>query len=179
VCSVSLPRIVASGLLLGMVLSVFTCSFHNMVELLHELCLLLTTLLHAHTSVSVLFFPLVFFLMFERILAHILSRSFTYCAFFPGHAEILSHCPNSLHLQFRFSIYAVRTTVGSHRKLSCSRICFVWILIIYCPSITFSNFFFQNLLNHVLYNCLFVTAFACSVEFFCDFSCYFNFNLGF
>ena len=51
-----LSRIKESGLLLGIVLLVRTCWFHNMVTLLHDLFPLI--LVRGHTSVRCLLLPL-------------------------------------------------------------------------------------------------------------------------
>jgi hypothetical protein len=49
----SLWRITMSGLLLGVVLSAFTCWFHNMVTLLHEF--FIPIMVHAHAELLVQF----------------------------------------------------------------------------------------------------------------------------
>ena len=56
-----LSRIMMSGLLLGIVLSVRTCWFHNMVTLSSDLFRLI--LVHGHTGVCCLILPILLLLL--------------------------------------------------------------------------------------------------------------------
>jgi len=97
----SLPRIIMSGLLLGIVLSVCTCWFRSMLPCLLDL--FLPILAHVHTIVFCPILPL-FPCICWSVFVHTLSCLFMYCSFASiGHADIMwsivsSNCWQSLRL---------------------------------------------------------------------------------
>jgi len=97
-----LSRIMMSGLLLGIVLSVCTCYFMICFRLI---------LVHGHTSVCCLILPLISLRMLQYSWAHILTCFFTYFSFASiGHAGMIcstvsSYCLQTLRLLSYYYYY--------------------------------------------------------------------------
>jgi hypothetical protein len=101
----SKSRVMISGLLLGIVLFVCFCWFHNIFTYLHDLFRLV--LIHGHTSVNCLIlplFPCICSSAVEHTHTHTLSRLFMYCSFaYIGHVDekfsaVSSNCLRILRL---------------------------------------------------------------------------------
>jgi len=130
-----------------------------MVELFHELCLHLTTLLHAHTSVSLPFFSLCFLPYVRACLSTQSIMKLYIPLFFLGHAAVFSHCLNTS----AFAVQFFSICCQDYRRQPYEIILFTNMLRLNTGILLSAYYFLPILLweplKIVLYNCLFCHCF--------------------